>query len=378
MQNDVVTLKRIGKKNDIVKISIDEGVDIANAVPQLSQLIDNCYKNNVFKIILDMQRIKFPSSSFIALLIEKTVQARRVNGELKLINLAPSAINNLVTFSTLNYLSTEENEVFAMEELEVLAVTVNASFQSGLPTSENNKEIGFKTKSLEKLDSPIEKLNIPEKKNESMWSNTNPSKKHCPKMPEAENAGISDSGSQIFDHKPSAMSLVNQEKASEPVLTKKPEIVQQQKSSLVTKRIRVKSQIDSLYDICDFVTNLADFVGFSEKEVGKIKVTVYEACLNVIEHAYHSDPDEWIVVTVQHDAKEFHITIQDWGQSFNFDDSKPYDVNQAVQDRQTGGFGLFIIRRSMDNVKYRTDPVNGNRLMLTKNIPINKSSENHA
>jgi anti-sigma regulatory factor (Ser/Thr protein kinase) len=26
----------------------------------------------------------------------------------------------------------------------------------------------------------------------------------------------------------------------------------------------------------------------SEKEIGKIKIAVYEACLNVIEHAYHS------------------------------------------------------------------------------------------
>ncbi len=60
------------------------------------------------------------------------------------------------------------------------------------------------------------------------------------------------------------------------------------------------------------------------------------------------------------------IIIQDWGESFEFDPTRPYDVEQAVKDRRTGGFGLHIIRRSIDEIKYLSDTDEGNRLILVK------------
>jgi anti-sigma regulatory factor (Ser/Thr protein kinase) len=40
----------------------------------------------------------------------------------------------------------------------------------------------------------------------------------------------------------------------------------------------------------------------------------------------------------------------------------------AMDHRQTGGFGLYIIRRSMNEIDYQADRVKGNRLTLTKYI----------
>jgi len=103
-----------------------------------------------------------------------------------------------------------------------------------------------------------------------------------------------------------------------------------------------------------------------EKDISKTSITVYEACLNIIEHAYHSDPTKDIDVTVWYDDKRFVITLRDWGKSFDFDAMKPYDVHQAVADRRIGGFGRYIIKRSMDEVHYHADPVKGNTLVMTK------------
>jgi len=133
-------------------------------------------------------------------------------------------------------------------------------------------------------------------------------------------------------------------------------------------QISVESVASNLYRLCDFVTAHAHQAGMEEKEIGKIKIAVYEACLNVIEHAYHSNPNHWIDLSVSYSPDKFTIMIEDKGLAFTMPKAHDYDVEDAVQKRRIGGFGLHIIRRSTDEVDYKADPVNGNRLTMIKNL----------
>jgi len=401
---------KVGKQLDILKLSFNDEIEVVEALPVLLQTFEDGFQNQNYKFILDMQRIKFPSSSFIAFLIEVTVRARRAGGDLKLINLSPSATNNLVTFSPLSYLAIDGEEANALEDLNALVTKpretkpvavknpiveenpsrtpppvpaaekttppppVSSKKNDPGPVQKIDPDSAFHIKEIEitPMDAAVPRKSAPDAgllhpsdvvPTPDAGNEEEPPQTKEIKIRPATGSGINpDDSGELILHSQKFQPGDAQFNSGEPEALKKTEIPQ-------VKRIRVKSKIESLYEICDFVTTLAAKVGFSEKEVGKIKVTVYEACINVIEHAYHSDPDEWIVVMVQYDSVDFTITIQDWGESFNFDDTKPYDVNQAVQDRKTGGFGMFIILRSMDEVKYKTDPLNGNRLILRKRIP---------
>jgi anti-sigma regulatory factor (Ser/Thr protein kinase)/anti-anti-sigma regulatory factor len=133
-------------------------------------------------------------------------------------------------------------------------------------------------------------------------------------------------------------------------------------------QIRVESSASNLYQLCDFVTGHAAAAGMNEKEIGKLRIAVYEACLNVIEHAYHSRPDEWIDLRVRYSPERFMIIIQDNGLSLEMKPLKPYDVHEVVDERRSGGFGLHIISRAMDHVEYHPDAVNGNRLVMVKRL----------
>ncbi len=139
--------------------------------------------------------------------------------------------------------------------------------------------------------------------------------------------------------------------------------------SIEGEKFKTQSNVENLYSICDFVIERAKKAGFNKKELSKIKVTVYEACLNVVEHAYYStSADNLIEVTVGTVDKKFIIMISDWGKGFKFDPNKKFDVRQAVNDRKTGGFGLHIIKRSVDDVYYKADSIAGNKLILVKNL----------
>ncbi len=287
-----------------VHITLEEGGELPTRLDELERIFSNCYQENQFNIVLDLGKVKLPPTRFIVTLIKVTSQARRMGGDVRLINLNPSIRNNLVTFSPRTYLSIEPSEKYALDDFG----------ETFYPHTEFdiNENINILTSKAQANE--VEQESVEEESH--------------------------------FDRQDNILKLL----------------------TLAQDRIRVQNKVENLYEICDFVLERAVKAGFDLRERGKIKVTIYEACLNVVEHAYFSNPDYWINVYVGYDKEKFIIIIQDWGESFEFDPSRPYDVEQAVKDRRTGGFGLHIIRRSVDEISYLTDPKDGNRLILVKYI----------
>ena len=71
---------------------------------------------------------------------------------------------------------------------------------------------------------------------------------------------------------------------------------------------------------------------------------------------------------VKYDSSQFSITLMDRGVGFDFDPDKDYDAVEAAEEKRTGGFGLHIIKRSMDDVKYVSDAKWGNKLTMVKRL----------
>ena len=92
------------------------------------------------------------------------------------------------------------------------------------------------------------------------------------------------------------------------------------------------------------------------------------ACRLEYSSTHFSNPDYWIDVYAVEENNKFYIIIHDWGRSFEFDPNRNYDVEMAVKERKTGGFGLHIIKRTVDEMYYLNDKKVGNRLVLIKNI----------
>jgi len=285
-----------------VYLVLDEGAELPVRLPQFEKLLHQYFDADQFDIVLDLQNISLPPTKFIVKLIEATSQARRMGGDIELINLKIATRNNLVTFSPRTYLSIEAAEKYALQDFG----------ETFAPPAEFDISENIISNSL-----------------------------------------ILKAGT---DGKPDVRP-VNQPAITEPI---------GELMTIAQDRIRVNSKVENIYDACDFVLDKAEKAGFDLRERGKIKVTIYEACLNVVEHSYFSNPDNWIDVYAGYDEKRLVIIIQDWGESFEFDCSRPYDVEQAVKERRTGGFGLHIIRRSVDEINYLSDTEEGNRLILVK------------
>lgn len=302
----------------VVKIVLENIQDPQRLTSLLHNSFEICLKKRDFHIILDMQKVHYPTASFIALLVEATSRLRRVNGDVKLINLRQSARNNLATFSPISFLSVEGDEAYALQEFRKITNNKVAPQPEATPPPATPVDI---------VDEPIiEKIQDSIK--ESIKKAKTGEKPHP--RPRVQPAPQVDTETPDKYH------------------------------------LRVKSETKNLYSICDFVVDIAAKAGLDPKQLGKTKIAVYEACLNVIEHAYHSKPGNWIDVWVGYDSSRMTIEIKDYGLGFEGFDEKNYDVLSAMDGRQTGGFGLYIIKRSMDELYYKPDAVSGNLLTMVK------------
>jgi len=132
----------------------------------------------------------------------------------------------------------------------------------------------------------------------------------------------------------------------------------------VPESLHIPADVDSLNQVLDFIQNLAQKTNLPGREISKLKIAVYEVCINIIEHGYQYRPDESISIQALWKDEQLRIRLTDSGQAFDFDNAKPYNVQEAFEEKRKGGFGLHIIRSSVDDITYRSDPVHGNELVL--------------
>jgi anti-sigma regulatory factor (Ser/Thr protein kinase) len=322
MASDDIAFERVPGHPHVVKLVIKDSKDSQSIAQSLESSFDLCLENGDRHFLIDFSDVEYPTGTLIALLVEFTSKARRLQGDVKIINITTSARNNFATFSPISYLSLEADEAYALRDFQPIEAKTPVPAHTVNDVQPDRADDKAKTSVKRKVKPKLTSVDIVED----------------PLIAKLQS------------------SVVGKGKTAKADVREK-------------RHLRVKSEAKNLYSICDFVTGDAEKAGFSNKDVGKTKIAVYEACLNVIEHAYHSNPDNWIDVWVSYNKKQLKVEIKDYGHAFEGFSNKKYNVMTAMDGRQTGGFGLYIIRRSMDELEYHPDKINGNVLTMVKYIP---------
>ena len=120
----------------------------------------------------------------------------------------------------------------------------------------------------------------------------------------------------------------------------------------------------------DFVANIARKAGLDERGVYHCQLAIDEACTNIIEHGYGaSGPDRVIQLICRVDSQYLTITILDNSSAFNPLERPDPDPKMSLEERNTGGWGIYFIKRLMDGVTY-TREGHVNRLKMVKRLGV--------
>jgi len=130
-------------------------------------------------------------------------------------------------------------------------------------------------------------------------------------------------------------------------------------------QISLAAELESLKIFRDFIADCCMQHGIPNDIVSDLKLAVDEACTNIIQHGYKGMDPGSIILSLRLEPQRILVQITDFGHIFEPADAPKPDVEAALEDRELGGLGLFLIYQTMDNVDYRCSE-EGNTLSFTK------------
>ena len=92
-------------------------------------------------------------------------------------------------------------------------------------------------------------------------------------------------------------------------------------------------------------------------------LAVSEACTNVVRYAYAGQDESQLIITARRIGERVVFRVRDYGQKFDPSAVRPPDLQG---DPTIGGYGIYLMRRVMDNIWYGTGHPDGTELMLVR------------
>ena len=134
------------------------------------------------------------------------------------------------------------------------------------------------------------------------------------------------------------------------------------------KELTVKADRKNLLAVQAFIDGELEAADCSMATQITIDVAVEELFVNVADYAYDGKTGKVTVqVTMHEEPLAAEITFIDGGKPYDPLAKPDPDVTLAAKDRKKGGLGIFIVKNSMDDMKYEYRD-GKNVLTLIKNL----------
>lgn len=132
--------------------------------------------------------------------------------------------------------------------------------------------------------------------------------------------------------------------------------------------LTVPATFDALQAISDFVVAHAQASGLDEHAVWEMQLATDEAATNVIQHSYAQGTGDLVVGAAVFDDT-LEITLRDRGTPFDPANVPPPDLDSPLEERRTGGLGIYLMRKLMNSVEFTVED-DDNVLRMRKRIAL--------
>jgi serine/threonine-protein kinase RsbW len=118
--------------------------------------------------------------------------------------------------------------------------------------------------------------------------------------------------------------------------------------------LKLSARLENLQRFMESVSGCARAQDFDQKKIQEIELAVEEALVNIFNYAYPEAPGE-VEVNCRADHDHFIIEVIDSGIPFDMTSLPDPNLAADVDERRIGGLGIFLIKRVMDEVRYRRE-----------------------
>ncbi len=132
--------------------------------------------------------------------------------------------------------------------------------------------------------------------------------------------------------------------------------------------LRVGARLENLRVIRRFVEEHARRAGFAGERLDDLILAVDEAATNIVMHGYQTPAGAelgLIEVEVTFHDPAFSVMLRDQAPAFDPTATPIIDDLPPLTERGPGGLGIFLIRKTMDEFRYRRTADGWNELTLS-------------
>lgn len=138
----------------------------------------------------------------------------------------------------------------------------------------------------------------------------------------------------------------------------------------VRRDLKIPNETRHLALVRQVVTEVLADSPFDERTRNMIILAVDEALANVVEHAYGKAPGD-VHLRFGLGVDHLEVVISDNGRRFD-PPSQTINVAEQVKAGAKGGYGLFLMKKIMDEVRYAHETPYVNELTMVKRFPAGK------
>ena len=132
--------------------------------------------------------------------------------------------------------------------------------------------------------------------------------------------------------------------------------------------LTMEDRIENLHQVLSFVDGCLEQAACPMKIQMQIDVAVEEVYVNIASYAYAPETGPVTIrVETEADPSRVSVTFMDRGVPYDPLKKPDPDVTLSAEERQIGGLGIYMVKKSMDGMEYAYQ--NGqNILTIHKNI----------
>ncbi len=132
--------------------------------------------------------------------------------------------------------------------------------------------------------------------------------------------------------------------------------------------ITLAATVENIAAATDFVTEQLEQLGCPMKVQMQFSIAVDELFCNIAYYAYPSGGGTATVqVCAREEGRQVIVTFMDEGIPYNPLAKEDPDIALSVEERPIGGLGIFMVKKSMDDMQYRYEG-GKNILSIIKNL----------
>lgn len=131
------------------------------------------------------------------------------------------------------------------------------------------------------------------------------------------------------------------------------------------KELMIPAKVEELNTVLAFLDELLEEHGCSMKAQIQLDIAVEEIFVNIAHYAYApAEGNACIQVEFSENPLSVEIKFKDQGKPFDPLKKPDPDVTLSAEEREIGGLGIYMVKKSMNEVTYKYE--NGSNILTIK------------